>query len=73
MSNYKNLPTAEQYKNQIDNTIIDLGEEYSEPKYQCPFCNRGAMCRNEKILLTSNPPKRLYKCNVCERTDYQEQ
>lgn len=65
----KDLPTAEEYKKSFGS--LDYNEEWSEPKYLCPKCKEGGMRRNEGVVLTSYPPKRLYKCDKCGHIDYQ--
>lgn len=63
---YTVLPTRDEYKAAID---LEPEPEYSEPKYACEQCG-GGMCRNNRIVLTSYPPKYLYKCNKCGYVDY---
>lgn len=41
----------------------------SEPKYRCPSCIEGGMCRNETIVLCSYPPQFQYECNKCGHID----
>ena len=64
-----NLPTAEEYE-KLDSEYLDSYfdlslKRLSEPKYQCPKCKEGGMCRDETIILTSNPPQHRYECNKC--------
>lgn len=60
------LPTKEEFKATIKS---EPKPEYSEPKYECEKCG-GGMCKNNRIVLTSYPPKYLYKCNKCGHVDY---
>lgn len=50
-----------------NNTIL---HPYSEPKYKCPKCSDGGMCRDNTKVLTSLPPKYEYKCNKCGHIEY---
>ena len=71
--NFVDLPTAKQYIETIEEpNFMDQFTEYSEPKYKCPKIDcGGGMCKNNTIVLTSNPPKFIYKCNKCGCVDYQ--
>lgn len=69
-----NLPTAEEYRN-LDSAYVKAYFEstlkrLSEPKYQCPKCKDGGMCRDETVICTSIPPKYRYECNKCHHVDY---
>lgn len=63
------ISTKEEYESQ------QQGNKYqreSEPLFQCPECG-GGMRRDEMIVLTSYPPKRIYRCDKCghvEHLDY---
>lgn len=70
MNEYSNLPTANEYRERLENTYGYYFKEYSEAKYQCPKCG-GGMCRNEMVILTSYPTQREYKCNKCGYIEYQ--
>lgn len=68
------LPSAEEY-NRMDaeysKSYFDLSiRKWSEPKYICPKCKEGGMCRDETIICTSIPPKHRYECNKCHHVDY---
>lgn len=63
------LPTADEYRESIGFPYY-FQREWSEPKYACPACG-GGMCRNETVVLTSNPPKYEYQCNKCGHVEYQ--
>lgn len=63
------LPTSDEYRRSIGVPYVHQ-REWSEPKYICPKCG-GGMCRNEMMVLTSNPPKYEYRCNKCNYTEYQ--
>lgn len=65
----KDLPTADEYRKSIGVPYY-YQRKWSEPKYICPECG-GGMCRNEGIVLASNPPKYEYKCNKCGHIEYQ--
>lgn len=70
----KSLPSAKEYaardqdyqKNYFDWSI----RKWSEPKYICPKCKEGGMCRDETMILTSIPPKHQYECNKCHHVEY---
>ncbi len=64
------LPSKEEYESAIDIEYRPFSE-WSLPKYQCPKCHEGGMCRNEMKVLTSCPPQYEYKCNKCGHIDYQ--
>lgn len=55
------LPNMDDYKESLLRNIIP---EYSEPKFKCPDCG-GGMCMNNFVVLTTCPPKNLYKCDKC--------
>ena len=62
------IMSAEDYDKlslQARSHAFDSMREYSEPKYKCPKCDDGGMCRNETVVLCSNPPQYKYKCNKC--------
>ena len=61
-----NLPTAKEYRE----AAIPFASQWSEPKYQCPKCG-GGMCRNEMVVLTSNPAQYEYQCDKCGYVEYQ--
>lgn len=63
------LPSSEEYA-RIHQPVFYEQREWSEPKYKCPKCG-GGMCRNEMVVLTSNPPKFEYRCNKCGNVEYQ--
>lgn len=63
------LPTAEEYHVYFVNYPYSF-DRWSEPKYICPKCG-GGMCRNEIMVLTSNPPQYEYRCNKCSYIEYQ--
>ena len=48
---------------------LSMQNRYSEPKYTCPNCEIGGMCKDSygAICLTSMPPqyRYKYKCNNC--------
>ena len=64
----EDFPTAEEYKQPSCKHIPGM-QEYFEPKYQCPECD-GIMCKNAMMLLPSQPPQYMYKCNKCGRIEY---
>ena len=47
-----------------------MNDEWSKPVYMCPKCKTGWMCRNNKTVLTTYPPQYIYKCNLCDHTEY---
>lgn len=68
------LPSAENY-NKMDaeycQSYFDWSiRKWSEPKYICPRCKEGGMCRDETMIFTSIPPKHLYECNKCHYVEY---
>lgn len=63
------LPSSEEYANMHQSVFYEQ-RKWSEPKYKCPKCG-GGMCRNEMVVLTSNPPKFEYRCNKCGNVEYQ--
>lgn len=66
-----NLPTAKEYRALFVGYPYNPSlDRWSEPKYICPECG-GGMCRNETMILTSNPPQYEYKCNKCGHIEYQ--
>jgi hypothetical protein len=62
-----NLPSKEEYISQIRS--FSSNQRMSEPKYRCPSCKEGGMCRNEMIVLCSYPPQNQYECNKCGHID----
>lgn len=68
------LPSAEEYRKMDEDytkSYFDWSiKKWSEPKYICPKCNEGGMCRDETIICTSIPPKHRYECNNCHHVDY---
>ena len=65
-----NLPTAKEYRETAKKSAFRSTSQWSEPKYQCPECG-GGMCRNEMVVLTSNPVQYEYQCDKCGYVDYQ--
>lgn len=69
-----NLPSAEEYQKRSEKyakEYIDVTmRQYSEPRYLCPTCQAGGMCRDEHLTLLSYPPKYKYVCNKCGYIDY---
>lgn len=63
------LPSSDEYA-RMHQPNFYWQREWSEPKYKCPECG-GGMCRNEMVVLTSNPPKYEYRCNKCGNVEYQ--
>ncbi|MCQ2210100.1 MAG: hypothetical protein MJZ34_07385 [Paludibacteraceae bacterium] len=57
-----NLPTMEEFQTILN--IANFSPEWSEPIFKCPKCD-GGMCRNNKVVLASMPPKHKYRCNKC--------
>lgn len=67
----KNLPTKDEYiehEGHIDARYPI--ENFSEPKYICPNCQSGGMCKDLTKVCTSLPPRYIYQCNVCGYVDY---
>ena len=63
--NYGNdIPSKEEYMNTLIDKVLKT-PTMSAPKYRCPSCQEGGMCRNEIILLCSYPPQYQYECNKC--------
>lgn len=65
-----NLPTAKEYREAAQKTVLQFSSQWSEPKYQCPKCG-GGMRRNEMAVLTSYPPQYEYQCDKCGYIEYQ--
>ena len=66
-----NLPTRAEYvKTSYTHTPIIETKEWSDPKYICPLCGDGGMCKNLRVVFASNPPRYKYKCNECGHIDY---
>ena len=61
------LPTMEKYFNGSYQTYPN---EWSKPLFQCPVCKVGEVRRNDMVILTSYPPKNLYKCFNCGEEFY---
>lgn len=68
------LPSAEEYQRKSEdyaNDLININmRQYSEPRYVCPKCKIGGMCRDESMTYLSYPPKYKYVCNRCGYVDY---
>lgn len=64
------LPTSEEYADEMTVTFNSPDHEWSEPKYKCPKCG-GGMCKNHRYVLASNPARYKYKCDTCGYIDYQ--
>lgn len=64
--------TKEEYiaKNEESNILFEQYEQYSEPKFDCPVCKTGGMCKDNTIILPSFPPKYQYICNSCRHVEY---
>lgn len=70
--NLNHLPTEEEYQASVmPNTNSFSINRYSAPKYLCPKCKQGGMCRNESAVFCSYPPKYQFVCNNCQHIDYQ--
>lgn len=65
---YNNLPTADEYRKLV--SFPTPIQEWSEPKYQCPYCG-GGMCKNLLMILDSCPEQYKYRCNNCGHIEYQ--
>lgn len=64
-----NLPTKEEFfESELNIDLIP--DQWSEPKYQCPKCDDGGMCKNLFKVLTSYPAKYEYQCNKCGHTEF---
>lgn len=74
VASYMKLPSAEEYSRMDADYVQSYFDwsikKWSEPKYICPKCNEGGMCRDETTILTSIPPKHRYECNKCHHVDY---
>lgn len=44
--------------------------QWSNPKFICPSCNEGGMCKDLTEVLTSVPPSYRYKCSKCGHVTY---
>lgn len=61
--------TKEEYINSFKIDNLTLQSEWSELKFDYPECG-GGMCKNNIVVLTSNPPKYEYRCNKCGHVEY---
>lgn len=41
---------------------------YSKPKFECPKCKVGGMCKRLDVVLTTYPVQFCYECNNCGYT-----
>lgn len=68
------LPSADEYEKRDKAAIESYFEwssrKFSEPKYLCPKCKEGGMCRDETVVLTTLPPTSRYECNKCHHVAY---
>lgn len=65
--------TKEEYINSFgERHGIDIQPMWSEPKFDCPECGGGGMCKNNMVVLTSIPPQYEYRCNKCGHVEYLE-
>lgn len=62
------LPTIEKYFGDLFGNYIP--DQYSEALFQCPVCKVGEVHRDNTIILSSYPPKNLYKCFNCGKEFY---
>lgn len=67
--NLPTLPTAEEYFDRIPRDTATYSQ-WSEALFQCPLCKGGKVHRNNTIILSSYPPKNLYKCFNCGEVFY---
>ena len=65
------LPTRDEYANEPTIILTQTTSEWSEPKYKCPKCGEGGMCKNLRYVLASNPARYKYRCDTCGYIDYQ--
>ena len=65
------LPSQEDYYYQRDRMTLvsEASNKWSEPLFVCPKCKNSGVRRKEDYLLTSYPPRYLYKCDKCEWQD----
>lgn len=68
-----NLISAEDYEKMdaeyVEEYIRASSKKLSEPKYACPVCG-GGMCRDDTMVLCSNPPSYRYECDSCYHVAY---
>ena len=66
--------TREEYIQQnfdAANNLLEHGnEKLSPPKFDCPKCKVGGMCKELSFVLTTCPPQYQYTCNNCGHVDY---
>lgn len=55
--------TEEEYFESLNKQYLPTGM-WSDPLFECPNCG-GHVVRNESYILTSYPPKHMYKCFNC--------
>lgn len=70
VTDMKNLPTKDEYIQQNSYIVNPLIQQFSEPKYKCPKCESGGMCKDLTKICTSLPPKYIYQCNSCGYIEY---
>lgn len=64
------LLTKEEYLHDNNSSFIAATSQYSEPKFACPNCKDGGMCKDLRKILASYPPQYEYKCNKCRHIEY---
>lgn len=65
---WSDLPTAEEYKKSAPSDVPII--EYREPKYQCPECAEGMMCKDAMFYARSYPTTYRYTCDKCKFTEH---
>ena len=48
----------------------EILKTYSEPKFECPKCKIGGMCKRLDVVLTTYPEQYVYECNKCDHIEY---
>ena len=62
------LPTMDEYFDDLYETWSP--HHYSEALFKCPKCGEGEVRRDNEVILSSYPPKNLYKCFNCGAVFY---
>ena len=69
----KNLPTESEFDDSnkaLLEYIKIIQDQWTEPKFICPKCNKGGMCKDLTKVLTTMPPSFKYRCYKCGYITY---
>lgn len=62
--------SMEEYIEQHEDIQQFVFSTLSKPKFECPKCKVGGMCKRLDIVLTSYPAQYQYECNKCGHVEY---